>query len=614
MAYLGTSEVSFPDFEQSRNYFRTGVGSPPQASYSMPNLESWGGGGGSRYITSGTSSGGTVSSPAPSPQPQQPTQQPTQQPPQQPAPQPEQQAQQPLEVQSPAPYKAPTLGYGNYQGGDLKQSLFNPVQQAAQQGSADVVKFADMFRQQAGPSRTYQGIGAESTLGSAVEGGPLEPARQLVQAEYQGPAGLDPNAVGALQFLAGQLGQRQKNLGTGAGLTSTIGQTVGTLTPGEARYDARALFTPEYRQALAGAMAPVGQFTEQLGTETQAAQDFAAQRAAEESDIARRAAEYLTGRRSGIESDIGTQLEAARQQQQDIGEAYGNILNAEDVASTVAALRAAEQLGALGFDANELVSPAMQAQVDFPAQQQAIMDAYPQLKNIPLGQLGVDGKGRQTYLVPNDKGEMVDFRNAMSTEDARAFKQRQFDLEQQFAPGRGLVYASGQRTSGDYFGRPDVAGLVNPMYHGDQFEGPKVQSYLQFDPGVTPSRGNVSTAEQRDQYNRINDLLDNMDRIAEQEPWRAAQIGAEVDSYLADEEDALNKQAEKLDAKTKEWFYSVKKLRKKVRQKEREAPWAKIGRTFGRLGGAPMPFGGQRLGVSSGEKGATFAGKMIGAI
>lgn len=612
MAYLATSPVRFPDFERSRNYFKTGLGGPPAVSrpseeYSSPISPT----AQQPTLSSGPGmGGGGIPSRAPQ-QPEAPQAQPQQQAPQAQAPAPQ--------IQSPAPftgqqqgqqYQAPTLGYGDYQGGGVQSALFNPVQQAAGQGQADVQQFAEMFRAEAGPSRTYEGIGAESTLGTAVEGGAMNPARELVGAQYRGPAGLDPNAVGNLQFLQGQLEQRQKSLGTGAGLASTIGQTVGTLTPGEARFEAQNLFTPEYRQALTAAMAPVGAFGEQLGAETASAQQFAGQRGAEEAEIARRAAEYLTGRRSGITADLEAQIAAGQQQQIGSGQAFQDILQQDDPAAVVEALRRAQEGGFVGADTNVggFWSEAQQARAGAPGARQGILDKeeYASIKDIPVGEIGVDKKGRQTYLVGGK-----DYRQAMTKEQAVAFKKRQGELEEGLSSQRGVPFPGG-RTSGEYFGDPNLAQTVDPLYFGQGFQLPNAQDYLSYDPGIRPSRGNISTEDQRSQYNRINDLLGDLDRIeSEETPFKAAMIAANVNGYLEEEEAALQAQKGSLDQQGKEWFNMVKKMRGKYRKAEREKKWAKVGSVIGGILGAGI--GGVAGGPSGGVVGYGVGSQVGGS-
>ena len=573
MAFL-SNRISFPDFEQSKNYFLTGLGGPPAViteDFGAPS------GGGAAAVSAPAPTGQAAPATAPA-APTTPA-----------ATAPTVEATAPSAIET---YTPPTLGYGDpgqAGGGGLYGQLVDPVVGAAQAGSADVMSFADQFRSAAGPSRTYEGVGAEGTLAGAVEGSAsMDPAFNLVGAQYQGPAGLDPGAVGGLGFLQGQLEQRQKNLGTGAGLTSTIGQTVQTLTPGEARFEAQAMFDPAYRAALATDLAPVGQFAGELGTETAAAKAFAAQRAAEEADIAARSTDYLTTRGEGITGNIEQQIQEILAQQQGASQAFTGALDTEDPAAMIEALRNAQAGGFTGGQdlAGGFSTEAFRASQGAEANQQAIINdpQWASLKEVPIGEVGVDKKGRQTYLLPDAEGNMVDFRTVLGKgAEARLFKDRQAALEEAFGSQRGVPFASGKRPSGERFGAPTGQQLTNPLYFGSEFQGPEIASYMGFDPGFSPSRKNVSSEEQRDQYNRIQELIGNLDRMEgdEENPWRYAMITANLEGYLEDEVAGLEAQGDKLSKEGKEWFGMVKSARKKYRKHKAEktyAPYGKIGK------------------------------------
>ena len=570
MAFL-SSRTTFPDFNKSKNYFLTGLGGPPAVNITEDFGAPGGGGASAVSAPPAAPTTGQATTPATT-TPAAPT------------------------VGATAPpaadlYSPPTLGYGDpgkTGGGGLYGQLVDPVTQAAGAGSADVMSFADQFRTAAGPSRTYGGIGAEGTLSGAVEGAPMDPAFNLVNAQYQGPAGLDPGAVGGLGFLQGQLEQREKNLGTGAGLTSTIGQTVQTLTPGEARFEAEAMFDPAYRAALATDLAPVGQFAGELGTETAAAKSFAEQRAREEADIAAKSTEYLTGRGEGITGNIEAQIAEILAQQQGASQAFSGALDTEDPAAMIEALRKAQESGFTGGEdlAGGFSTEAFLAGQGAEANTAAIIDdpKYASLKGVPQAEIGVDKKGRQTYLIPDAEGNMKDFRTVLGKgAEARLFKDRQAALEEAFGSQRGVPFASGKRPSGERFGAPTGQQLTNPLYFGSEFQGPEIASYMGFDPGFSPSRKNVSSEEQRDQYNRIQELIGNLDRMEgdEENPWRYAMITANLEGYLEDEVAGLEAQGDKLSKEGKEWFGMVKSARKKYRKHKAEktyAPYGKIGK------------------------------------
>ncbi|MCK5652773.1 MAG: hypothetical protein KAJ42_15390 [Gemmatimonadetes bacterium] len=570
MAFL-SNRINFPDFEQSKNYFLTGLGGPPATTIA----EDFGapGGGGATAPATGVGEAAAPTTPAAPPPPAAPPAAPTV----------------PAAPPAAETYTPPTLGYGDpgkTGGGGLYGQLVDPVAGAAQAGSADVMSFADQFRSAAGPARTYEGIGAEGTLSGAVEGAPLEPAFDLVNAQYQGPAGLDPTGVAGLGFLQGQLETREKALGTGAGLTSSIGQTVQTLTPGEARFEAEAMFDPAYRAALATDLAPVGQFAGELGTETQAAADFAAQRAAQEADIAAKSTDYLTTRGEGITGNIEQQIQDILAQQQGASQAFSGALDTEDPAAMIEALRKAQESGFTGGEdlAGGFSTEAFQASQGAEANTAAIMgDAkYADLKDVPQGQLGIGSHGRQTYMIPDAQGNLVDFRTVLGkTELAQLFKERQGALEEAFGSQRGVSFPGG-KTSGDYFGAPTGQQLTNPLYFGEEFQGPEIASYLGFEPGFRPSRENVSSDQQRDQYNRIQTLIGNLDRMSEdkENPWKFAMITANLEGYIEDEIAGLEKQGDTLSKEGKEWFGMVKKARKAYRNKK---AWKKY-KAYGKIG------------------------------
>ena len=567
MAFL-SNRINFPDFEQSKNYFLTGLGGPPSVNIA----EDFGAPGGAGTAVSAPATGGQASLPATTTPPPPATTTPA--------------APTGGAVPPPPPaaetYTPPTLNYGDpgqTGGGGLYGQLVDPVVGAAQAGSADVMSFADQFRTAAGPARTYDTIGAESTLSGAVEGGPMDPAFSLVNAQYEGPAGLDPTVVGGLGFLQGELETREQALGTGGGLATSIGQTVQTLTPGEARFEAESMFDPAYRAALATDLAPVGQFAGELETETAAAKAFAEQRAAEEADIAAKSTEYLTGRGEGITGNIEQQIQEILAQQQGASQAFSGALDTEDPAAMIEALRKAQAGGFTGAEdlAGGFETEAFKASQGAEANTAAIMGnpKYADLKDVPQGQLGVDSHGRQTYLIPDAQGNMVDFRDVLGkTPLGTLFKERQQALEEGFSSQRGIQY-TGPRLSGDYFGEPTGQQLTNPLYFGKEFQGPEIASYLGFDPGFSPSRKNVSTEEQRDQYNRIQELIGNLDRMEADpdNPWKHAMITANLEGYLEDEAAGLEAQGDTLSKEGKDWFNKVQSLRKQYRKYVRSKQW-----------------------------------------
>ncbi len=577
MAFVET-RTRFPDFQRSKDFFKSGLGAPPEVQ-----------------ITGGV---GGAAVPQPGVTPQAPgVSQPTTPPPPSTAP-----ATGTPSVPPPAGGElftppagdtlAPTvdkidLGYQTT--GGIEERLFDPVGQATEAGEAQLTEFADLFRTQAGPSRTYESIGAQETLEGAVQGAPIAPAQELLASQYEGPAGLDPGAAGSLMDLAGRLRTRQEALGTGGGLSETLIQSAPGTTGGEARFTAQDVLGPDYRGRLAEATAGVDPFAGRLEEEILGTAEFAEQRVGEEEAIATQAEDYLRGRKTGISGDIEAEMAKQLGLQGQAGDLFRDAMEEGKTAAEIAdILREAQSMGFIDpeADVSAFNSEIRQAIAANPEVREEIMNRpeFSELADVPIGEIGVDEKGRQTYFIPDAAGNMVDFRTVLGkTDKGVLFKERQAALEEAFSPTRGVPFPGG-KTSGDQFGEPSLSQLADPLYFGEGIEAslPQITSFLDLEKGVLPSRGNVSTEEQRDQFNRIGEILDDLERIEEDEtPFKAAMIGVKVDEYLTAEEEALEAQKDTLDKQGKQWFHQVKKLRKRYRNAEREAKWAKVGAVLG---------------------------------
>ena len=592
MAFVET-RTTFPDFQTSKDFFKSGLGSAPS-----PDVQITGGVGGAAVQQPGVT------------QPAQGVSQPTALPATQPTAAP--QATPPV---SPSQLAQPTyepVPFDFQQAGTATSKLFDPVTGATQAGEEQLTEFADLFRTEAGPSRTFGGIGGEETLESAVMGGPLGPAQELVGAQYQGPFGLDPEAAGGLMALTGQLRAREQALGTGGGISEILTQSTPGITGGEARFTAEDLLTPEYRTQLGEVTAGIDPFAGRLEEEILGTQAFAQQRTGEEEEIARLSGEYLTGRQAGIETGIETEVRTQLDRQAEATDIWSDVTQASSATEIADVLRKAQESGIMdpSVDVDRFNTELQQAITAAPEQYQAILDQekYASLKDVPIGEIGVDNKGRQTYLIDGK-----DFRTVLGAKSAEAvaFKQRQGELEEAFSPARGRPFPMGRPTGEE----PSIGQLASPLYFGEDINVPQIREFLNFDPGIRPSRGNVSTEEQRSQFNRIQEIMGNLDRIAESTtPFRAATIGASLDEYLAAEEEALTAQKETLDEGGKQWFNMVKKARKDYRKAERESDWGKVGAVVGGVLGAVVGtvVGGPGLGTVAGTGIGAGVGRQAG--
>lgn len=595
MAFVET-RTKFPSFRRSKDFFKSGLGAPPEVQIT-------GGVGGAAVPPAGGTpqtlgaSQPTTPPPAPPPSTAPATGTPAAPPP--PAGDTLAPTVQPIE-----------LGYQTT--GGIESRLFDPIGEATQAGEAQLTEFADLFRTEAGPSRTFESINAPATLEGAIQGAPIAPAQELLASQYQGPAGLDPGAAGNLMDLAGRLRTRQEALGTGGGLSETLAQSAPGTTGGEARFTAQDVLGPDYRGRLAAATAGVDPFAGRLESEITGTAEFAKQRTGEEEAIATQAEGYLRERKTGITGDIEAEMETQLGLQGQAGDLFREALKEGQTPEQIAdILREAQSLGFIDPEAdvgafNTEIRQAISAN---PAIAQGIMNdpKFADLADVPIGEIGVDDKGRQTYLLPDEEGNMVDFRQVLGkTAKGVLFKERQAAFEEAFSSQRGVPFPGGRTsTDGGRFGDPSLSQLADPLYFGKGIESslPQITSFLDLDSGVRPSRGNVSTEEQRDQYNRIGEILQDLDRIEKDEtPFRAATIAARVDEFLTAEEEALEEQKDTLDKQGKQWFHQVKTLRKRYRKAEREAKWGKIGGAVGSVLLSPLGPGlSTAVGTKAGE-------------
>lgn len=572
------SGTKFPSFQQSKDYFSDGIGSAPEFKLTDAPAPGIGGESAPGLDTPPAGAGAVTSPPPPATEPVTP-------PP----------AAGPVSTPTGQTLQDPTPGVGSpynleyQQTGSLEERLFDPVQAGAETGGQQLQDFASQFMTEAGPERTYQGIGAESQLAGAVEGTtPTGVGKALVGAQYQGPAGLDPSGVGYMTDLARKLQARQTMLSQGGGLTTAIQQSTPGLTPGESRFQAESMFGEGFRDVVPEQTAGVQQFQGALDTETQAALNYAAQRTAQEQAIGQQSREYLAGRGETVSGDIQTSLEAAQAENTARENIWEQIRASgqrpgEGFEDIVGLLGQAQERGAIDFagaggggeegapDVANLLSGIYGQGESAQARQAEIMAKYPELAGIaPLGQdFSGSGRGTLTYTAEGPEGQTQDYRSLYDPGTRGELTQRQRELEKEFDPMR---LARGQEAPGAAF---------NPLYGGEGFEGPDVKEYLGFDPGIRPSRENVSSEEQRSQINNINEMLGKLDRISEaQNPFQAAMIYAQIDSYLADEEASLAEHTGEMTEEAKEWRNLVNSTRKRARKNAR-TDYGKIAMAIG---------------------------------
>jgi hypothetical protein len=435
--------------------------------------------------------------------------------------------------------------------------LFSPVHQQAQAQQSNIAQLRQAFDQQAGPSRTYEGIGGQNTLNSAIQGtGNLDQARGLVGASYSGPTGLDANSFGTDQEAINRLFGQSQAYGTAPGLMGYIQQAAPELTPGQARQEAGSLrSSQDFTSQLPGLQQETQGLQDYANQQNTQATDFAKQRAGEETNIANQSRDFLTGQRESINQDLLAKIAAGKQRQADVNAAWNDVQNNGNFPSA----NISPDIGGLSNTETQMKAGQAQQKWD------EIMGKYPDLKDFPTLQLAVTGHGFQNYQVPPEfKKQFIAANGSAAFEKmASAAEKRQRELDAYFSE-KGQT-GSSAKAGGEF-------AAYKPLYFGgDQnlndtqvptWQDPNKAAYLSIDMGMDPNRNNVSTEDQQKVYNNIENLLGEADRLEQGgSPYKAASILVNVQQFLTDEKASIGQWGSELTSRGKAWKKMVDKAR-----------------------------------------------------
>lgn len=443
------------------------------------------------------------------------------------------------------------------------------------------------FRQEAGPSRSFESSGAQGTLQGAIDfpdAKKIEEARGLVTNQYQGPSQLDQSQIQNLV----RMGQGLRDFGSGLrgpGLETLVSEAAPGLTPGQVRFESQQLSSdPGFRQRAQSFAQKIQGATAGLPTEQREAREDAERRRVEEAEIARRSGEYLRDQRARVLGGIDERVEAAKAQQQEAGNVYGQFQETGDLNTLLGSgIDLGADLSGFDSDTRRRIEEARARYDEITGGSQYFEDG-----NLPLS-LRTNKQGRERYAFSPELREEL-----RGVAHKRALKRRlrgiQKELETEFRPRRDK----------------DVPfSDVKPLYFGDEFEPPEARNYIAFDPGISPARENVSEADERQVFNSINEILGQAERLVDAgEGVRAAAITADVDRYLEDEERSLDELGESVEKGRRRWRQKVKKARARYRKLRRKTGFAAI------AGVVPLGAGDFFHGTATGLMPASMQGIM----
>lgn len=448
-------------------------------------------------------------------------------------------------------------------GGTAGERVFEPLRSFQQEGPQALESLASGFYEAAGAPVVPSEVVDPETLRLALAP-PGTPGQEeaygqtqnWLQAQYTGPQGFDPEAFSGIQQDINQLQGYVSGLATGQALPTAISQATPGLTPGEARYEAERLVSPEYFQETQGFESALEELGREAEREARQAERYARQREGQEERVRGRAQRLLEARQGRILESAGERLAERQGQAQAQRDLYSQALEALSQGQPLPA----GIPGAEGFQtqAQELVGTAREAAQD-------IMSQYPNLEP-GTGELFMTGKGDLRVRFPDwlverypelqgqvfsvGPSEWTSGRMAEYPPEVRDFIEREWALQSLFLPGEFEWSGGGfQREPG----APDYSA-VNPLYFGAALELPPVENYLTFQQAQGLNLAAATTAEQRRVYNAIAGLLGQARTLQEAgQPYQAAQIMADVGGYIQDEREALARQERDLTERERDW-------------------------------------------------------------
>lgn len=466
------------------------------------------------------------------------------------------------------PGVTPSAGLSSGLQGSLADRLVRPIQQGADTARQGLTNLNQLFQQDAGASRNFEGVQGQLDAGiaSGATGGQTDAARNLVNAQYLGPQGLDPAGTSRLYGAIEQGKTQGRALGSIGGLQTAISQAVPGLTPGEARFESQLVSRDigfqdranEERQQLAATASRLRQA--QTSTE-----DFARQRAGEEASIARQSRDYLTDQGASTMAALNS-LVTQRQEEQDAARgAYDRFQSDEIDFNDLIATPNLRYRNAFGEDITpeDFTGRYRDKTVEAQAALADLFERYPQYAGGDV-QVGLGRGGR--YGTFGRGGESTPFDSdfySTKTQQGEDTRDSEFlaELLGRFGPG-GLPFPGGE-TVGQYanllplFSESGTEVPVTPGWEqgsqtprarggwtkgeliaasllhdggggrrptGEDFELDPFEP-IQFDEdyrpdvgfeqGIRPTTGNQMTPEQRDRYNAIQGLLGSSSRFDE---------------------------------------------------------------------------------------------------
>lgn len=483
------------------------------------------------------------------------------------------------------------------------QGILQGVRQAGETARRELGGLTSQFYAQAGAPLSFQAGRDTSTLLQAIDptrspterAGAVERAQGLLGTTYQGPQTLQQDALANIARVLRERALEAKALTTGGGLAGAIKAASPGLTAGGATFEAQRLLQarPEIPRQIGREAQGLMDLQNEIQAERQRAEQYARGQTERAAQVGLAAREFLASQRDPVLERLGQRAAELNSQNLGVTEAYQRYLAAPTRENLLALDPYSPQ------DLSDLTKPNVEV-AEARASYQDVIDrynqAYPWMKDWPILEQKISGRGKTWYAVKDPKtGKVRDIRyiEGLKKEQRRALVARQKELEERFMPRVGRkeeLEARYARIAPLYYGEKGPGG---PYYYSgpagtpieNLFEPEGAQTYLNLQEGTQATREMLATSDERTLVQNVNELLGEADRLeAANEPYRAAQIEAEVERYLENQEKALTAREEALDEPARKLLKEVQRIRRAHRKARR-----KKGATIGMIAGAFIP-------------------------
>ena len=447
--------------------------------------------------------------------------------------------------------------------GSSASGLLNPFHSSLTATSDEIRGLGEKFRTEMGPAPQFDQGAMEKALGASATQEQISGAKSAATQTYQGPTGLDPEGAAKANLAAKTLTEQAGAFQSGAGIQGLLSMGVPSLTPGEAKYETgQVLGSQDFRSQARDAASRAELLRQSMTQQEELAPKLAEERKAQTDTVRETTRDFFGGRRQDVLGAIDTRVSEEEARGQKLARDFDAFSEEGDWEKV------------LEFDpelyAQIRSNPTEQARQSADRMWNSIMRRYPDLSEQDVLDLTIGKKGLEKYT---SEGEML------KNQKTDPLVERQKALEQYFSAGTHR-----NKEAGPLAAAKPLYGFGTGEQAGETLARTDLRQFVELDLGIAPDRSNLSTEDERRVFNRVGEILDEADRLeAAGEPFRAAQVAADLDGFLEAEEKALTERGEKVSEGAKKWRKTVTKARQKYKSAKRRARWGKIA-----LVGAPL--------------------------